>query len=163
MLSPTLSRVESVTAPPSHESLAAAQNSDDELRTLLAANNVLRLEKQPIPGTTVSIYSDTCAGKSRPYIPAPIMTTSVPVHPRPVGHQSNSETGHIAFRVARHTEGLSHLGTGLPSLSTLQSLLPHCYSTERFHSTTSPFSSCSHRPHWTSSNASRLHILPDCS
>jgi cleavage and polyadenylation specificity factor subunit 1 len=39
-----VSRVESVTAPPSYEALAAAQNSDEELRTLLAANNTLRLE-----------------------------------------------------------------------------------------------------------------------
>jgi hypothetical protein len=66
------SLVESVTAPPSHEALASAQNSDEELRTLLAANNALRLEKQPIPGTTVTIYCDTCAGKPRPYIPAPL-------------------------------------------------------------------------------------------
>jgi hypothetical protein len=42
-----LSRVESVNAPPFHEALAAAQNSEDELRTLLGANNALRLEKQP--------------------------------------------------------------------------------------------------------------------
>jgi cleavage and polyadenylation specificity factor subunit 1 len=67
-----LSCVGSVTAAPSQEALTAAQNSDEELRTLLAANNALRLEKQPIPGTTVSIYCDTSAGKSRPYIPAPL-------------------------------------------------------------------------------------------
>jgi hypothetical protein len=50
--------VESVTTPPSHEVLAAAQNSNDELQTLLMANTALQLEKQPIPGTTVSIYCD---------------------------------------------------------------------------------------------------------
>jgi cleavage and polyadenylation specificity factor subunit 1 len=65
-------RVESVTAPPSYEALAAAQNRDEELRTLLAANNALRLEKQHIPGTTVSIYCDTSVGKPRPYIPSPL-------------------------------------------------------------------------------------------
>jgi cleavage and polyadenylation specificity factor subunit 1 len=65
-----LSRVESITAPPSYETLAAAQNSDEELRTLLAANNALRLQKQPIPCTTVAIYCDTSAGKPRPYISA---------------------------------------------------------------------------------------------
>jgi hypothetical protein len=65
-----LSRVESVTAPPFHEALAAAQNSDGELRLLLTANTALWLEKQPIPGTTVSIYCDTSAEKPRPYIPA---------------------------------------------------------------------------------------------
>jgi cleavage and polyadenylation specificity factor subunit 1 len=67
-----LCSVESVTAPSSYEILAAAQNSDDELRTLLAENNALRLEQQHIPGTTVSIYCDTSAGKSRPYVPAPL-------------------------------------------------------------------------------------------
>jgi cleavage and polyadenylation specificity factor subunit 1 len=61
------SRVESVTAPPSHEELAAAQNSDDVLWTLLTANTALRLEKQPI-----SIYCDTSAGEHRPYIPSPL-------------------------------------------------------------------------------------------
>jgi hypothetical protein len=67
-----VSCVESITAPPSHETLAAAQNSDYELRTLLKANSALRLEKQSIPGTTVSIYCDRSAGKPGPYIPAPL-------------------------------------------------------------------------------------------
>jgi hypothetical protein len=70
--SPNGDRFESITAPPSHEALAEVQNSNDELRTLLAANTALRLEKQPIPGTTVSMYCDTVAGKHRPYIPTPL-------------------------------------------------------------------------------------------
>jgi hypothetical protein len=65
-----LSRVESVTAPPSHDALSASQDGDNELRTLLASSTVLRLERQQIPGTTVSIYCDTSAGKHRPYVPA---------------------------------------------------------------------------------------------
>jgi hypothetical protein len=44
----------------------------EELWTLLAVKNALRHEKQHIPGTTVSIYCDTSAGKPRPYIPAPL-------------------------------------------------------------------------------------------
>jgi transposase InsO family protein len=67
-----LSRVESVTAPPSLDALATAQRSDDELQTLLQSNIALRLEKQHIPCTTVSIYCDTSAGKPRLYIPAPL-------------------------------------------------------------------------------------------
>jgi cleavage and polyadenylation specificity factor subunit 1 len=47
----------SIAAPPSYEELAASQNSDDKLRTLLGSTTVLRLEKQPISGTTVSIVS----------------------------------------------------------------------------------------------------------
>jgi cleavage and polyadenylation specificity factor subunit 1 len=67
-----LSRVESVTAPPSYDALTAAQDGDDELRTLLGSTTALRLEKLPIPGTTVSIYCDTSAGRSRSYVPGPI-------------------------------------------------------------------------------------------
>jgi cleavage and polyadenylation specificity factor subunit 1 len=63
-----LSRVESVTAPPYFDALATAQTSDDELQTLLQSNTALRLEKQDILGTTVSIYCDTSAGNPRPYI-----------------------------------------------------------------------------------------------
>jgi hypothetical protein len=65
-----LSRVESVTAPPSHDALAASQDGDNELRTLLVSSTALRLERQQIPGTKVSIYCDTSAGKPRSYVPA---------------------------------------------------------------------------------------------
>jgi cleavage and polyadenylation specificity factor subunit 1 len=76
-----LSRVESVTAPPSYDELAASQDSDDELRTLLGSTTALRLEKQPIPGTMVSIYCDTSAGSPRPYVPAPLrLRVSQSVH-----------------------------------------------------------------------------------
>jgi hypothetical protein len=67
-----LSRVESVTAPPSYDALAAAQDDDDELQTFLGSTTALRLEKLPIPGSTVSIYCDTSAGRSRPYVPGPL-------------------------------------------------------------------------------------------
>jgi hypothetical protein len=63
-----LSRVESVTAPPSYDALAAEQDGDDELRTLLGSTTALLLEKLPISGTTVSIYCDTSAGRSRSYV-----------------------------------------------------------------------------------------------
>jgi cleavage and polyadenylation specificity factor subunit 1 len=69
-----------------------------------------------------------------------LMAPSVPVRPRSMTprHQSNSEAGRTAFRVARHAEGLSLPGTGLPGLSALQSLPPHCYSSERLHAVGSP-------------------------
>jgi hypothetical protein len=66
----TLSRVESVTASPSHDALAASQDGDNELRTLLASSTALQLESQQIPEATVSIYCETSAGKPRPYVPA---------------------------------------------------------------------------------------------
>jgi cleavage and polyadenylation specificity factor subunit 1 len=84
----SLSRVESVTAPPFFDSLAASQDSDDELRTLLVSTTALRLEKLPIPFTTVSIYSDTSTGRSRPYVAAP-----------------------LRLQVFRFVHDLSHLGT----------------------------------------------------
>jgi hypothetical protein len=67
-----LSRVESITAPPSHDALAESQERDDELRALLASDTALLLEKHQIPGTTVSIYCGTSGGKPRPYVPAPL-------------------------------------------------------------------------------------------
>jgi hypothetical protein len=49
-------RVESITAPQSNDALATSQDGDDELQTLLRSTAALRLDKLPIPGTTVSIY-----------------------------------------------------------------------------------------------------------
>jgi hypothetical protein len=59
----TLSRVESVTASPSYDALAAAQDGDDELRTLLGSTTTLRLEKLPIsaprsPSTSTRLLRD---------------------------------------------------------------------------------------------------------
>jgi len=68
----TLSRVEVITAPVTHEALAAAQEKDDELRTLLVSTTALQLEKILIPGTSVELYCDTSSGKPRPYVPSPL-------------------------------------------------------------------------------------------
>ena len=65
-----LSRVEAITAPVTHDVLAAAQETDEELRTLLAGNTALQLVKIPIPGTSVELYCDTSSGKPRPYVPS---------------------------------------------------------------------------------------------
>jgi hypothetical protein len=54
-----------VTAPPSYDALAASQDSDDEIQTLLGSTTALRLEKLPIPGTTIFMHCDTSA-RSRP-------------------------------------------------------------------------------------------------
>ena len=50
-----LSRVETITAPVTHDVLAAAQEADEELRTLLAGNTALQLVKIPIPVTSVEL------------------------------------------------------------------------------------------------------------
>jgi hypothetical protein len=93
-----------ITAPLSHVALAASQDSDDELRTVLAPTISLRLEKQSIPGSPKAL--------------------SVPVRPRSLAprHSSNSEAGRTASCVA-----LPYLGTGLPVVPKLQSLPPRSY------------------------------------
>jgi hypothetical protein len=53
--------------------MAASQDSDDEPQTLLVSITALRIQKLPIPGTTVWIYSDTSAERSSPYAPAPVL------------------------------------------------------------------------------------------
>ena len=68
----TLSRVEVITAPVSHDALAAAQVDDEELRTLLVSTTALQLTKILIPGTSVELYCDTSSGKPRPYVPSPL-------------------------------------------------------------------------------------------
>jgi hypothetical protein len=95
--------------------MAASQDSDDELRTLLGSTTALRLEKLPIPGTTVSICCDTSTRRSRPYIPAPLrLQVFQSIHDVASRHQSNGEAGHRAFSVARRAKGLPHLGMCLP-------------------------------------------------
>jgi cleavage and polyadenylation specificity factor subunit 1 len=61
----TLSHVESITAPPSYDALAASQDSDDELQKLLHLTTAVRLKKLPVPDTA-SIYCNTSAGRPRP-------------------------------------------------------------------------------------------------
>jgi cleavage and polyadenylation specificity factor subunit 1 len=68
----TLSRVESVASPATPEALAAAQDEDKELSSLLSGTTALRLQKINIPGTAVSLYCDTAGVKPRPYVPSPL-------------------------------------------------------------------------------------------
>jgi len=66
-----LSRVDVIIAPVKHDALAAAQEDDEELRTLLASNTALQLTKIPIPGTSAEPYCNISSGKPHPYIPSP--------------------------------------------------------------------------------------------
>jgi len=65
-----LSRVEAIAAPVTHDMLAAAQRTNEELRTLLSDNTALQLTKLTIPGTPVELYCDTSTGKPRQYVPS---------------------------------------------------------------------------------------------
>ena len=64
-----LSQVEVITTPPTHDTLAAAQDKDDELKTLLVSGTALQLTKLHIPGTSAELYCDTSAGKPPPTSP----------------------------------------------------------------------------------------------
>jgi hypothetical protein len=126
------SRVESVSASPSYDAVAASQDTDNELRTLLASTTALLLEKQQIPSTTVFIYvcRESSAVRSSSLTAASVLVRPRSVAPR---HQSSSEVGRTMFREAKHTEGLPKIGTSLPVLSALQSLPSHSYNCGRLH------------------------------
>jgi hypothetical protein len=158
----TLSRVESVTVPPSYDALATSQDGDDELCTLLGSNTALRLEKLQIPGTTVSIYCDTTAGRSRPYVPygSKCSNPSMMSHP---GTKATAKAGRKTLHMAGRAEGFPHLGTCLSALPELQSLPTHGDPIGQLHPTSSPFSASPQRPRWAPPNISRLHLLPHCS
>jgi hypothetical protein len=64
-----LSRVEAISAPITHDAIAAAQE-DDELRSLLVSTTAFQLEKLVILGTSVELYCDTSSGKPCP-VPSP--------------------------------------------------------------------------------------------
>jgi hypothetical protein len=156
-----LSRVESITSAPSSDALAASQEYDGELRALLASDTALRLEKQQIPGTAVSIYCNTSAGKPRPHVSGPlrlqVFQSAHDVSPR---HKGNSTAGRTTFRVGKHPEGLSHLDTSLPGLPALQGIPPHSHSSGRFQAACIPFPARKRRPRGASPNFGRLQVLP---
>jgi hypothetical protein len=52
--------------------MAAAQETDDELQRFLESTNTLRLEQIQISGTSVYIYSNISARRTRPYFPTPL-------------------------------------------------------------------------------------------
>jgi hypothetical protein len=67
----TLSRVEVITTPGTHETLAAAQADDEDLDGDFVETTALLLKKFLIPGTSFELYCDI-SGKTRPYVPSPL-------------------------------------------------------------------------------------------
>jgi cleavage and polyadenylation specificity factor subunit 1 len=68
----TLSRVEGITAPVTHDMLATAQRNDEELQQLLSSGTSLRLTKFSVPQmweNNILLYCDTSSGKPRPMFP----------------------------------------------------------------------------------------------
>jgi hypothetical protein len=110
-----LSRFESVTAPPSDDVLAAFQDRDNELWTLLRSTTTPWLKKLSIPVTMVSIYCDTRAGRSWPYVPSPLQLQVFQFlhdlsHPGTKQRRSWSQSvfcGQEWKRIAAHGHGLA--------------------------------------------------------
>jgi cleavage and polyadenylation specificity factor subunit 1 len=78
-----LSRVEPITALVNRDGLAAAQDGDEKLRTLLVCNTTLQLEKHLIPGTSIELYCDTSAVKPRPHATSPLRRQVFDSHSHP--------------------------------------------------------------------------------
>jgi len=78
-----LPRVEPLTAPVDLNGLAADQDGDDKLRTLLVCHTTLQLEKLLIPGTSIELYCDTSAVKPHPYALSPLRRRVFDSHSHP--------------------------------------------------------------------------------
>jgi cleavage and polyadenylation specificity factor subunit 1 len=69
----TLSRVETITAPVTHDMLATAQQNDKELQKLCTSCTALKMTKFSVPqlfGKPIPLHCDTSTGKPRPYVPS---------------------------------------------------------------------------------------------
>jgi hypothetical protein len=116
-----LSRIESVTAPPSYETLAASQGADDELRALLGSTTALRLEKLPNPRHHGLHILRHVRWKSTTFCTSSPTAPGFQIRPCSIAsrHQNNSNTGVATFRLDRRSKGLPYLGTRLPVLPAL--------------------------------------------
>jgi cleavage and polyadenylation specificity factor subunit 1 len=65
-----LSRVDAISASPTQEALATAQETDEELQRLLIGGTSLQLDKIPVPGTSVALFCDTAHDRPRPFVPS---------------------------------------------------------------------------------------------
>lgn len=65
-----LSRTEAISTPTpiDYEAIAAAQETDSELRNLLNSSTALKLELRKTPLASLPLYCDTSCNKVRPYI-----------------------------------------------------------------------------------------------
>ena len=127
-----LSRVEVITSPPTHDALAAAQDEDDELKTLLVSGTALQLTKLHIPGTSAELYCDT---------------KDAPTFPLLSGDKYSSLSIPSAFRVASLVKRLAY-GPELANPARLQGILTHRLSLRRIPNPTGPLHAYPHRHHW---------------
>ena len=138
----TLSRVEAITAPTTHDAFLAAQDDDEELRTPLLRNVSQQLEKLFISGTSVQPFCDTSAGKPRPVVPYPLrrqvfsslILSATPQIRQRLSSSPNASCGQPFKRTAAHGPELANPAsapkfpaTPLHQSATSPSLLPAFY------------------------------------
>jgi len=136
----TLSRVEAITAPTTHDAFLAAQDDDEELRTPLLRNVSQQLEKLFISGTSVQPFCDTSAGKPRPVVPYPLrrqVFSSLILSATPQIRQRLSSSPNASC--GQPFKRLPHLGPSLPTLPPFQSFSPHHHSIWRLPPPTAHF------------------------
>jgi hypothetical protein len=153
--------------PLSYDILAASQESDNELRTLLRPTTDPWIKKLLIPGTMASIYCDTSARRSRPYIRAPLLLQVF---------QSNHDLSHLGTKAMTKLVAQRFVWPGVQKdchicgracqscqRSQRSSLPPHSHSIWRLYTTSSPFPARPQRPRRVPSDVNGLHTLPHCS
>ena len=65
----TLSGVDAISTPITHDTLAEAQEND-ELQTYLVCDTSMQHDKTLVPGTSVELYCDTAHNRPRPFDPS---------------------------------------------------------------------------------------------
>ena len=66
----TLSRVDAISTPITHDILAEAQENDEGLQKYLVCDTSMQLDKILVPGTSVEMYCDTARNRPRPFVPS---------------------------------------------------------------------------------------------
>jgi hypothetical protein len=101
------SRVGTITTLVTPDVMAASQEKDGELHTILDKDTALRLKKTHVPRTTVTLTSDTSAGKPRQNVPAPLRRQEFDsLHGLRKPGIKQTQTCVPAFRVASNAERL---------------------------------------------------------
>jgi cleavage and polyadenylation specificity factor subunit 1 len=161
-LSPKLSLVLNP-SPRHHLTTHWPQDEDNELRTLLASNTNLRLERQQIPGTTVSSTATHLPGSLGRTLELPYGSKCS--SPPTMSHPGTKATAKL---VAQHFvwPGMQkdcRTWARVCQACQRSKVFCHSYYSEGIYAAGSPFPSYPYRPRGASCNVRRLHILPHCS
>jgi hypothetical protein len=141
-----LSRVETITAPVTHDALAAAQDDDDELRALLVTHPYSsRHSSSLVPMSSCIVTLLLVNHVDTSHLPSAVRY-SIPCIPSATPNQGNGKARLPTLRVASHAKRLPHLDPSLSTLPSLQSISPHHHSSWRLPPPSCPLTTYSHRP-----------------